>query len=268
MARDLDGSSDFLEATVSQGIPLSFGCHYYVAAANFADTIMAVDTSGAQGHMVRMYTTAAGGVVVNSVQSPVQKDFTTTGVLNTGSWEIALVVVHSATERYLYSSTAARGGSSSEPSISPSDMNRVVLGAMNWGAPKIQHLDGSVAWAAVWNGALSQASAEAFVAGAHPLLIEPEILKEFWPIYGHTAPEIGLLGAGTMAVTGSTEVASPLCPLQEPWMVNYTPPGAADGDGGGAHSPIINGGSAFATGLFGGRIIRPDTIRGAVEEAA
>lgn len=76
-------------------------------------------------------------------------------------------------------------------------------------------MNGDIAWACVWNVALTDAEAQAFCNGAHPYTIRPGNLVAFWPLTGGgDAGEIDQIGGYDLTETGTVGTAdSPLVGL-------------------------------------------------------
>jgi hypothetical protein len=70
-------------------------------------------------------------------------------------------------------------------------------------------MQGLVAEAAVWNIMLSGADIVALAAGISPLLIQPGLLRAYWPLIGNTSPEADLRGRAELTVTGATVASHP-----------------------------------------------------------
>lgn len=70
-------------------------------------------------------------------------------------------------------------------------------------------LDGSVAEVAIWDIALTPDEIAALGKGVSPLLIQPQNLKGYWPLYGAGSPEPDLSGNRNNAtITGSVSAAN------------------------------------------------------------
>lgn len=59
----------------------------------------------------------------------------------------------------------------------------------------------------IWNTDLTDAEIDSLAKGACPLLIRPEALVRYWPLYGRHSPEIDLVGGVNLTLSGSAPVA-------------------------------------------------------------
>lgn len=65
--------------------------------------------------------------------------------------------------------------------------------------------DGDICDVAVWAKALSDVEMAALDKGVCPLLIRPELLRGYWPIFGDAVPEVDLSGNRNNASVAGTE---------------------------------------------------------------
>jgi len=116
------------------------------------------------------------------------------------------------------SATAWLNGTKTTSSFSAqtfsSSLNATGVGVLNRNTLAIP-MNGAIAWAVVWNAALTDAEAQAFCSGAHPYTIRPGNIVAFWPMTGGTdADEKDQIGGYHLTETGTvTAESSPLISL-------------------------------------------------------
>lgn len=132
----------------------------------------------------------------------------TAGALTAGTWAHAGAVFASATSRTAYlNGTAATVETTSRI---PAGIDRTEIGVeYHTSGTLAQPWNGQIAEAAVWDVALTDAEMAALAKGVSPLLVRPTSLVYYWPIIGQYSPEIDLISAGGMTVTGTAVAAHP-----------------------------------------------------------
>lgn len=138
-------------------------------------------------------------------------------VLSTGTWYHVAATFASATSRYGW----LNGTPSTQSATSrvPSGINQVDIGVESYSSGSFQlPWRGEIAEVAIWDAALEDSpgatpgvSSEiaSLAKGVSPLLVRPQSLVYYWPIVGKYSPEIDLISAGGMTVTGTATAAHP-----------------------------------------------------------
>lgn len=207
-------SSQYLSTTTlpiaSLGYPNTLACWFWVndVAANY--TLMSWADSGSVN--TRLGMLSAGAVAsdplranaTNNAGTSQNADTTTSVTANT--WHHACAVFTSAASRTIYLNA---GGSATNSTSLVTAWNNLGIGARvnsTIGTP----LDGQVAWAGVWDVALSAAEILSLSLGFHPAIVRPSGLVEFFPIYGITSPEPSQRTDNSLTLTGTpTQGAQP-----------------------------------------------------------
>jgi hypothetical protein len=83
--------------------------------------------------------------------------------------------------------------------------------------------DGRIAHAAIWSGYLSDDDHVALARGFSPMLVKPDQLLGYWPIYGNDSPEPDLVNGRSMTVTGSPAKSDARPPIIMPREAIYLP---------------------------------------------
>lgn len=231
MARDFDGSTEYLTNASWSGVvsmPLTIAGWFYSDSATARQTICAiVDTAtttnlfmleadgGAAGDPIKA-SQAAGGTV-NSAS-------TSTGY-STGVWTHAAAVFATTTSRTAYINGGSSGTSTSTRN-NPSGLDSVSIGRLGYSTP-INYLNGRTAEVGVWNAELTATEIATLAKGVSPLLVRADALVSYWPIVGRTSPEIDLMGAHPLTLTGTVQVDHP--PMRYPGRVHVVKTAAAPG---------------------------------------
>jgi len=109
--------------------------------------------------------------------------------ISAGTWHHALGVAAASNSRTLYSGGSKKTNTND---VSPAGVDRVALGRMADSSP-IRYWSGNLAWACMWNIALTEADANNLALGWHPFLVERDNIVAFWPLggqYGDNANDV------------------------------------------------------------------------------
>lgn len=211
MARSLNGSSDFMRysGAVVSSAPLTLSAWVYRNAVSNTGDILGIYESAAalNGNLfvVRQTSTSGGN---NSIRASAGQ-VTLASALITRSitdwpentWQHVAGVFETTTSRYAYAGGVA--GSQNTTSSTPSGMDRTSIGRRDNTAAN-NHLQGSVADAAVYNVALSASEIAVLASGVSPMLVRPEALVAYWPLIGRYSPEPDLFGGTNLTLTGTS----------------------------------------------------------------
>ncbi len=85
----------------------------------------------------------------------------------------------------------------------PSGVDQTSVGAYEAGGGVFGALNGLVAEAAVWNVALTAADVASLATGVSPMLVRPDALVAYWPLWGAHSPEADLKGTRALVMVGS-----------------------------------------------------------------
>lgn len=131
----------------------------------------------------------------------------TTSGYSADTWHHGCAVFASATSRAAYLDGGNKGTNATNHL--PSGVNRSFVGTRILSGTRAFFLNGMVAEAGIWDIALSDAEVAALATGLSPLLVRPESLVAYWPLWGSSDPEIDRVGGLGLAVTGATADAHP-----------------------------------------------------------
>jgi hypothetical protein len=205
VARDFNGTNQALEfaGTPVTAVPLTLACWFLYDAGNLKRHLIALDESGANGH-VALYAANGSTLVIeaealNAAGSAGRADTSTT--FSTGAWNHACAVFTSATSRAAFLNGGGKGTNATSISATPG-LTRIgcrVIAGSNVG----NFMDGKIAEAAVWNVALADDEVLMLARGFSPLLVRRKSLVAYWPILGRLSPEIDLVGNRGLTLTSA-----------------------------------------------------------------
>jgi hypothetical protein len=121
-------------------------------------------------------------------------------------WNHAAAVFTSATSRAAYLNGAGKGTDATN--LAPTSIDATGVGFLNV-LTAAGYFDGSIAEAAIWDVALTDADVAILATGASPLTVKPGSLVAYWPLIGAYSPEIDLIQGRDLTVTGAAKAAHP-----------------------------------------------------------
>lgn len=209
MARDFNGSSDYLSAASSPiaDYPFSMACWFNCDVATAQRTLIEIrngtgnlshqlETRGDQGGdpVGARSSTGAGGIFAES-----------TAGYTAGTWHHAAGVWTSATSRAAFIDGGSKGTNAT--SRAPTGFDNMQIGRKNSGGGGSDFFDGRIFAAAIWDAALTDDEVASLGKGFSPLLIRPGSLVFYAPILGRYSPEIEIFAARDLTVTGTAVAA-------------------------------------------------------------
>lgn len=205
MSRLLNGTTDFLEvskAFAGGATPLSMGCWFNMTTTTLSSVIMGMHDGTANERFQLNHPSSPCNIQALTGHLGSTSNSATSTSASAGVWNHALGVWASATSRASYLNGGGKGTNAT--SRVPSGLNTLTIGARNGAAAPF---DGMICEAAIWNVALSDTDAVTLSLGFSPLLVRPEALVAYWPIMGNYSPEINLMAADALTLTGTTLAA-------------------------------------------------------------
>jgi hypothetical protein len=126
-----------------------------------------------------------------------------------GTWNHGCGVYTSDSSRTAYLNGVAGTTDTNARTPNAGSLDRVLVGRFQGGAT-IVYCDALIAEAALWNVALSADEVASLAKGVSPLLVRPDSLAFYAPIYGTHGPEPELIGGRDLTVQGgATKAAHP-----------------------------------------------------------
>lgn len=204
MARDfiaasLEKLTDTSSAIVS-AVPFSLGC-WFINDLDVDHVLIGVGdaTTNANNYHVLQYI-ASGDTLNASTRETTLVHAVSTGMVTASVWTHGLGVWASTTSRQVYLDGVAGTENTTSKTTT---FDQFAIGAGRRTAGNFSYHDGAVAEAAAWSVALSQADAAQLAVGVSPLLVRPDKLLAYWPLYGRYDPEIDLIGGNNLALVNT-----------------------------------------------------------------
>jgi len=98
-------------------------------------------------------------------------------------------------------------GTLNEVNETPVQVDGIAIGSWPYAAVIPDVMDGDIAEVAFWNVVLTDAEFAMGAAGYSPLLIRPQSLVAYWPLWGVFSPEIDLFGGWDLTLQNAPAVA-------------------------------------------------------------
>jgi hypothetical protein len=192
-------------------VPLTIACWMRTASAATTQVAMAIGRRATQAQRYQLYFTSGGrigGYCQNSAGTQVATFNDSSGVnYSANTWYHGAVVFNTTTDRTVYRD----GGNSTNntTSVTVGTVDTTNIGTRFDGASFGVYLNGQIAEPAVWNVALSAGEIAQLAKGVSPLMVRPEALVAYWPLYGNNSPEDDWINDFDLTVTGATKAAHP-----------------------------------------------------------
>ena len=207
-----DASSQYLEhaAAALAGVPITMACWFQSDDATVSQGLMSIGRADVDDNFFELQ--AAGTVAGDPIRAHTEST-SGAGVADTSSgysvdtWHHACAVFAAVDDRraYIDGGSKGTGATSVTPaSLAITDVGRAARSVNN------RYTSGRIAEAAVWNVALDDSEVAALAKGFSPLLIRPQSLVAYWPLFGNDASELDRWKSRfDLTVTGATKAAHP-----------------------------------------------------------
>lgn len=192
-------------------VPLTIACWMRTASTATTQVAMAIGKRVTQAQRYQLYFTSGGrigGYCQNAAGTQVATFNDSSGVnYSANTWYHGAVVFNTTTDRTVYRD----GGSSTNntTSVTVGTVDTTNIGTRFDGSAFGAYLNGQVAEAGVWNVALSAGEIAQLARGVCPLMVRPEALVAYWPLYGNNSPEDDWVNDFDLTITGATKAAHP-----------------------------------------------------------
>lgn len=190
MARDFNGSTQYLSrAAPATGYPVSFGGWFN--PDGFGGFMMALaDTAGAENYLGMSLTAVSGTLNATARNGANFRIWTTTAGASTGVWQHLFVVFTDATTCIAYIDGVSTGAYSDTTNTTPAGIDSLSIGVL-LRSSAVAFYDGKGAETAIWSVALSALDVASLAAGYCPLLVRPQSLVAYWPMFGRQGATLG-----------------------------------------------------------------------------
>lgn len=152
------------------------------------------------------------------------------------TWYHGCVVFESNTSRHVYRNGAAKA--SNTTSVNVGTIDTTTLGGRYDGAAIGLRLNGQLAEVGIWNAALTDGEVRQLGRGASPLMVRPEALVAYYPLWGNGSTEEDWFGTNALTNTGTTKATT------HPFVVYPPKPRRTKLAGGAGPNPIESGSSS------------------------
>lgn len=197
MARNFaSASSQYLSraGAVLTATPFTFALWWRPTnIANYA--LMSLDDGGSNMFYLYMQGTGEIAAFANAPQS------TTAGQCSAGVWAHAGAVFASSTSRTAYLNGVA--ATTNTTSNTPTGINGTRIGHTGG-----SYCNGDIAEIGIWNIALATGDLVMLALGVSPLLVRPDALVAYYPLFGQYSPEIDLRGANDLTLNAAPVAAA------------------------------------------------------------
>lgn len=212
---------------------------FYAADTTSTFALMALGTNGSVGRAVMF--AAAGQILYSYVNSTNTASGSATTAAaspySTNTWTHACVVNASTTSHSAFIRGADKATGTT--AVTLSGMDRTNLGC-RWNTTRGVFLNGGLAETAMWSVALSDAEVASLGSGYCPLLIRPQSLIGYWPLFARATNEEDWAGSNPFVPTNTpTAVAHPSRLIYPSRRKLILPAAAAAGNL--FRTPLLNG---------------------------
>lgn len=214
MARDFDGSVDYLEVSsaILAGEPASAFARVIPDTLPGSMSIFGLDFTGGTGGKnyfnIQLLATGAARCIVHDDTNAIANTVSTTtaGVQAAvgGTWTKSGGTTNVAC--WLNGASKATG----TDTLNAPTFNNTSIGVLDFTVSGlIQFFDGKIAEVCLWNVELTDGEMESLGSTPiSPLFIRPQSIVSYWPIIGRTSPEIDIVGGNNMTVVSAPPVAT------------------------------------------------------------
>jgi hypothetical protein len=179
-----------IDSAPSWSYGFTFACWFYLTTKSADQSLMWMGDKDAPDNFFRMqYDSVADEVALTARETGGTEGEaqTTIGGLSTATWYHVAGRYNSTSSRIVYID-AGNSGSNTD-TITPVGIDRLTIGRMGDSTPK-NELDGRIFVPAIWNIQLAFADIQALANGAWPHEVRGDQLISYYPLFGHTSPEV------------------------------------------------------------------------------
>ncbi|MHC4156506.1 MAG: LamG domain-containing protein [Planctomycetota bacterium] len=161
----------YVDQTPVTGPPFTIACWFCSTDLSAVQCLMFVGDKGSGNPGDPIYVQSRDSTGTSSAVS--------TSGYSANTWHHACGVFASATDRRAFIDGGSKGTDST--SRSPVGLDRVATGALARNTPTF-YMSGSIAEAAIWSVALSDAEVTLLARGYSPTFVRPEYVKAYWQL--------------------------------------------------------------------------------------
>ena len=208
MGRDFNGTSDQAEtgSTPVTATPVTIACWFNADAFPAFSSALCGVSNGVNSRVTLAFR-ATGALRAQAGQNDgAAASAQTTNTVSTGVWAHAAGVFASDSSRIAYLDGTA--STENTTALVPAAFDRITAG-FGYIESGSDRSDAKVAEVAVWNVALTAAEIAALAKGFSPWLVRPQSLRFYAPMIGRYSPEIDIIGARGLTLTGTAVADHP-----------------------------------------------------------
>jgi len=202
-------SSQYLEATsaVATSIPITFAAWCWTSNTTDTKDVLSLGSS-TSNNIFLFRATAAGTIQAIIYDNGSPGTANTTSAFPQSTWFHGCAVFESSTLRSIYIDGGDKGTNTTD--LTPSNINTTDIGCYMYGGTRGSYWDGSIAEAAIWNAALTDAEVLILSKGISPLAVRPGNLAFYVPLVRDNDEDI--IGGLSLTASGSPTIAA------HPWI--------------------------------------------------
>lgn len=206
MARNFPGTtSDYLINTTITPLsyPFTLACWAWNDEdVNLAGLIMISNPTNVESAWLTL-DDFGNDVVANSTDTGgLGSSADSTGNYPVGSWFHAAGTWVAINERNAFMNGANKGTNTVSRDIDEETLDTVTLGVRNTTAIS-NDLNGRMAEVGIWDDELTDAEIASLGAGVCPLMIRPDALVHYWPLFGRASPEPDWIRGNHLTINGT-----------------------------------------------------------------
>jgi len=205
MARTFTNNTMYMSkaSAVLTVVPMTFAAWINITTIANYPTVIEITNGATRTDFFNLFVDGVSGFAKAEIShSGTTGNAISTLAVGTSAWYHVCSVFASATSRIVY----VNGGNSGTDAtnITPSGLTLTSMAGDAVG----NEFDGTFAFPAIWNVALSAADVASLATGVHPRLVHPEALVACLNLTGGNSPEPDLVSATSWTLTGSSTVAA------------------------------------------------------------
>lgn len=195
-------------ASTGNVYPFSMACWFNPANVTaYMGLMVQGEAGGTDFHTLGAFGQVAGDpIVAYSGGSGAESNSVTSTSFVANTWQHACGVWASNASRSSYLNGGGKGTDTATRSVS--SLTTTFMGGHRVGGTTFGPLNGSIAEAAIWNVALSDAEVLSLSKGISPRVVQPKGLVAYWPLYGRITSEPDLVGNFAFTMNGTMSQAA------------------------------------------------------------
>ena len=185
--------------------PFTMACWGYLDDVTADHAMMMIGDADSNAHWL---LAASSTNLIAQEDSGVPDSAVLSSILSADEWFHAAAVFINDTSRKVYFN-GTTSAEQTDNNSGPATVNETTIGVWSDDGVLTAPFEGRLAEAGVWNVALSDSEMEALAAGMSPLMVRPDALKAYWPLFpGEGAGDATDWAGSNPMVEGGTVTAT------------------------------------------------------------